>query len=128
MIRALFFTPEGKIRTDINQGEFILLLHEDGGILWIDMHGEDKPNYKLVMERIFEFHPLAVDDALEQTQVPKVDDWGKYLYLVLHDFEIEQDGDMLVQKELGFPSAADKVPELSGKYPGSEGGDCFRIR
>ena len=101
MIRALYYTPEGKIRTDINQGEFILLLHEEGGLLWIDMHGDDRANYKLVMERIFDFHPLAVDDALEQTQVPKVDDWGKYLYLVLHDFEVRAaDGEMVVQKEL----------------------------
>jgi magnesium transporter len=32
----------------------------------------------------FGFHPLAIDDALEQSHVPKVDDWGLYMYLVLH--------------------------------------------
>ncbi len=88
MIRSLHYSPDGKIRTDIPQGEFILLKDTEGGVLWIDMYGEDKPNYKLILERIFDFHPLSVDDALEKTHVPKVDDWGKYLYLVLHDFEL----------------------------------------
>jgi magnesium transporter len=53
------------------------------------------------MEEIFGFHPLAVDDALEQTHVPKVDDWGKYLYLVLHNFKIgSDDGDLIRVNEL----------------------------
>ncbi len=95
MIRSVYYSPEGKIRTDINQGEFILL-KESEGVLWIDMLGDDKANYKLVLEEIFGFHPLAVDDALEETHVPKVDDWGKYLYLVLHNFEITSGEDELI--------------------------------
>jgi magnesium transporter len=31
----------------------------------------------------FKFHPLAVEDAVHQTHVPKVDDWEKYLYIAL---------------------------------------------
>jgi magnesium transporter len=30
------------------------------------------------------FHPLAIDDALQETHVPKIDDWGEYLYIVLN--------------------------------------------
>jgi magnesium transporter len=32
----------------------------------------------------FGFHPLAVDDALQESHVPRVDDWDTYLYIVLH--------------------------------------------
>jgi len=38
---------------------------------------------------IFRFHPLAVDDALEETHTPKVDDWGDYLYIVLNAMNFE---------------------------------------
>ncbi|MBN2045890.1 MAG: magnesium transporter CorA family protein [Anaerolineales bacterium] len=101
MIRSLYYSPDGKIRTDISQGELILLKQTEGGVLWIDMVGEDKPLYKLVLEEIFDFHPLSVDDALEQTHVPKVDDWGKYLYLVLNDLEISSEpGELIELKEL----------------------------
>jgi magnesium transporter len=32
----------------------------------------------------FKFHPLAIDDALHETHVPKVDDWEQYLYIAMH--------------------------------------------
>lgn len=30
------------------------------------------------------FHPLAVEDAVKDTNVPKIDDYGNYLYIVFH--------------------------------------------
>ena len=35
-------------------------------------------------KRRFSFHPLAIEDALLQSHVPKLDDWEDYLYIVLH--------------------------------------------
>jgi magnesium transporter len=32
----------------------------------------------------FGFHVLAIDDALRELHVPKIDDWGDYLYAVVH--------------------------------------------
>ena len=32
----------------------------------------------------FNFHHLAIDDALQETHAPKIDDWGDYLYIVLN--------------------------------------------
>jgi magnesium transporter len=37
----------------------------------------------------FGFHPLAIDDALQETHVPKLDDWGDYLYIVLNYMNME---------------------------------------
>jgi magnesium transporter len=36
-----------------------------------------------ILTRTFGFHPLAIDDALHESHVPKVDDWQEYLYIVL---------------------------------------------
>ncbi len=41
----------------------------------------------------FNFHPLAIEDALEETHVPRIDDWGAYLYLVLRIINPNQDFD-----------------------------------
>ena len=43
------------------------------------------PANALVVADTFGFHALAVDDALHEIHVPKLDDWGDYLYIVLHD-------------------------------------------
>jgi len=45
------------------------------------------------LRETFGFHPLAVDDALEEVHVPKLDDWGQYLYLVLHAVAFEEGPD-----------------------------------
>jgi magnesium transporter len=40
----------------------------------------------------FGFHPLAIDDALQETHAPKLDDWGNYLYIVLNYLGIQENG------------------------------------
>jgi len=45
----------------------------------------------------FNFHPLAVDDALAESHHPKVDDWGSYLYLVLHGVVFDNAADQRVR-------------------------------
>jgi magnesium transporter len=40
--------------------------------------------------RGFNFHPLAIDDALQETHTPKIDDWGDYIYLVLNIMNYKQ--------------------------------------
>jgi len=55
---------------------------------------------KLLTE-LFGFHPLAVDDALQETHVSKVDDWGGYLYIVLSPVVFEKtNGSFLEIREL----------------------------
>jgi len=59
-------------------------LRDDSGLLWVDLVGESPEVCAPILRDTFGFHPLAVDDALEESHVPKVDDWGQYIYLVLH--------------------------------------------
>lgn len=60
-------------------------------LLWVDLYhqGSDGQTETAQIEALltqrFGFHPLAIDDALNETHVPKVDDWETYLYIVLRD-------------------------------------------
>jgi magnesium transporter len=58
--------------------------------VWVDLNGENPNGYRPFLTDLFGFHPLAIDDALVESHVPKVDDWSEYLYLVLHavDFDL----------------------------------------
>jgi magnesium transporter len=60
--------------------------------LWVDFVGEP-PETCLPILQDFKFHPLAIDDALQETHSPKLDDWGDYLYIVLNYMNTEQIGD-----------------------------------
>jgi magnesium transporter len=84
MIRALYFSKEETLRTGLDMMEIAFLLQNLEGLLWVDFHGNPPEIDKEILSETFKFHPLAVDDALEEAHVPKIDDWGKYLYVVLH--------------------------------------------
>jgi magnesium transporter len=52
--------------------------------LWVDMLDPTPEEYQLVFEQIFRFHPLAIEDATQDSHIPKVDDYGSYLFVVIH--------------------------------------------
>lgn len=83
MIRSLYQTPDGNVLPRLPPSEYLSALKQEGGLLWIDIQEEPPENCRSLLQEVFGFHPLAVEDALEQTHVPKIDDWGEYLYLVL---------------------------------------------
>ena len=84
MMRILYMAPEGNVSLDLDLDGLSEALGKAEGLLWVNLDGEDLETCRLVLHDRFGFHPLAVDDALDESHVPKVDDWGDYLYLVLH--------------------------------------------
>lgn len=82
MIRALSYTQAGKVQT-ITVNQIAAVLRKKQDFLWLDFTSEPIETSKPILEDIFNFHPLAIDDALHETHVPKIDDWDTYLYLVL---------------------------------------------
>jgi len=90
MIRALYFAPGKALRTDVHPDEFQRLRRGRRGLLWVDFLSEPPETAEPIL-RGFGFHPLAIDDALEETHVPKIDDWGDYLYIVLNIMNYKAD-------------------------------------
>lgn len=83
MIRSLYYAPGKPLRTDIQPKEFPRLLRDRKSLLWVDFIGEP-PEIAEPILLGFNFHPLAIDDALQETHTPKIDDWGDYIYMVLN--------------------------------------------
>jgi len=90
MIRTLFYTPGKPVRSDIPPSEFSRLLRDKRGMLWVDFMSEP-PETALPILQSFGFHHLAIDDALQETHAPKIDDWGDYLYIVLNYMHLVKD-------------------------------------
>ncbi len=84
MIRILYFQPDGQISTQLSPDDIQTVLDKPEGVLWVDFLGDPPEKDEPILEQVFHFHPLAVDDALKESHVPKLDDWEHYLYIVLH--------------------------------------------
>lgn len=93
MISTQYRAGDGVCRTDLSSSEIAAALLDPEGLLWVDLSDEPDDSCRGLLRDVFGFHPLAVDDALEETHVPRVDDWGQYLYLVLHAVRLDQKGD-----------------------------------
>src|SRR3989304_2533105 len=83
MIRILHRARDGKLRIDISPAEIPSLRRDRRGLLWVDFEAEPPEACEPILRQHFGFHPLAIDDALQESHIPKVDDWGEYIYLVL---------------------------------------------
>lgn len=84
MIRSVYHTGDARLRIDLKPEEFAAALQDTRGLLWVDFVNEPADVCEPILRETFGFHPLAVDDALHESHVPKLDDWDQYLYLVLH--------------------------------------------
>ncbi|MGW8251821.1 MAG: CorA family divalent cation transporter, partial [Anaerolineales bacterium] len=101
MIRSLYFTADGISRTDLTQDEMSAALQDTQGVLWVDFEATPAETDEKILTSVFDFHPLAVDDALQETHVPKVDDWDSFLYIVLNAVVFEaKDGSLVDIQEL----------------------------
>jgi magnesium transporter len=89
MIRTLYCSKDANQVTEIQPSEFSALLRDSTGFLWVDFEGEPPENCESILRETFGFHALAIDDALHESHVPKVDDWEKYLYVALHAIAFE---------------------------------------
>lgn len=84
MIRSLYWTREGPARMNLPAAEMPATLGRTGTLLWVDLADDEPAAFEPLLHDTFRFHPLAIEDALRELHVAKIDDWGDYVYLVLH--------------------------------------------
>ncbi|HSL28338.1 MAG TPA: magnesium/cobalt transporter CorA [Anaerolineales bacterium] len=92
MIRSMYYLPGQPIQKDFPPEQFPELIRNPQGVLWVDFISEPPETCEPILAE-FGFHPLAIDDALQETHVPRLDDWGEYLYIVLNYMNMEANGD-----------------------------------
>jgi magnesium transporter len=56
---------------------------EKHDLVWIDFESP-LPDESALLSSYFNFHPLAIEDCVTETLLPKVDDFGDYIFLVLY--------------------------------------------
>ena len=71
--------------------ELDLLIAMGEGLVWVDIPTCDSEGVRVLTE-VFGFHPLAVRDCQERSQVPKIHAYSDHVFLVLHAPERGQGG------------------------------------
>jgi magnesium transporter len=111
MVRIAYRIGKGAFMTDATFDQLPELLEHTStkdDMLWVElfeppgntMRERQLKEIEQTLRDVFCFHPLAVDDALSESHVPKIDDWGTYLYIVLHAVAFDPSHDDIDTREL----------------------------
>ena len=107
MIRSLYYLPGQPTQKDLHPERFRELIQNPKAVLWVDFISEPPETCQPILEE-FGFHPLAIDDALQETHVPRLDDWGEYLYIVFNYMDMDLNGQ-------GWETEVDELDVFLGK-------------
>jgi magnesium transporter len=102
-VRVVYRESSGAIHLDWPFEEVGRAIEDVGGTVWVDiqdLESASNDGVEGLLRDIFHFHPLAIEDALKDTHVPKVDDWGQYLYIVVDTLDFDPATDELRMHEL----------------------------
>ncbi len=80
MISSYYFSDDTGLKRDVTRAEMHAVLKKKQGTLWVDMDEPTDLEDELLVE-IFNFHELAIEDALNDHCGSKIDDYGEYLFM-----------------------------------------------
>lgn len=111
MIRSMAFKTQGRLHSqDIDAFLMPTLLADTNLFLWVDLDNPTPEENKAVLENVFHFHPLSVEDCVHENQSPKVeeylpkeeDQFAPYLFLVVHAVNYHRKDGVFATYELNF--------------------------
>ncbi len=111
MIRSFAFTNQGRLHTkDIDMFLMPTLLADTNLFLWVDLEDPTPQEIKAVLEDVFHFHPLSIEDCVAVSPSPKVEEYvpkeedkfSPYLFMVIHAVDYSRKENVFGTSELNF--------------------------
>ena len=84
MIRTYVLSQGKLINQDLTLDLLRVVLYDDDVQIWVDMEKATPEENKAVLETVFDFHPLAIEDCVGISERPKIDDYDNYVFMVIH--------------------------------------------
>lgn len=91
------------VEEGFNVSELPALIADCNNHVWVDLeaYDEESENNALdVLGNVFNFHPLTIEDARETRNQPKIEQYAKYLFFIVHGVKTETNSANFVTKEL----------------------------
>jgi magnesium transporter len=100
MIRSFVFNQGRLAGRDLDLDSLRLVLFDKGLNVWVDLEGASDEEAKMVLDGVFGFHPLAIEDCMTVSERPKVEEFETYLFVVVHAVDYTRGSEEFVTTEL----------------------------
>jgi magnesium transporter len=84
MIQSFVFNDGKVVASNLDTDALRLVRADKGLLIWVNLFAPTPEEATSILEDVFSFHPLAIEDCLAETRYPKIEDYEDYLYLVMH--------------------------------------------
>src|SRR5579862_9445140 len=94
MLKSQYYAGDGTAPVDVAPADISNRLKENQGVLWVDIAKPAEEDFEM-LGREFGFHPLALEDLKQRDQLPKVVEYGSYVFVVAHELRPGPDREKL---------------------------------
>ena len=84
MIHSFVFSDGKLVGRDLELEALRLVCADKGLVVWVDLDNPTDDEIKAILEGVFQFHPLAIEDCVTPSSLPKIEDYETYLFMVTH--------------------------------------------
>ncbi|MDB6108874.1 MAG: Magnesium transport protein CorA [Pedosphaera sp.] len=111
MMRSFAFTTQGRLHSkDIDLFLMPSLLADTNLFLWVDLEHPTSEEAHRVLEAVFHFHPLSIEDCIMVSPSPKVeqytpqeeDKFAPYLFMIVHAVDYNRKDGVFATSELNL--------------------------
>jgi len=88
LARSFYREPAGTVARDLSLKDLSACVREGRGPLWVDIDTSVRQQFAL-LEKVFAFHPLAIEDVLNPNSRAKVEAYDGYLFVVLRAVRLD---------------------------------------
>lgn len=74
-------TDNGTLKQNLSEDEMRAAVRSGNGMLWVDFQ-KATPDEYFMLDEVFGFHPLAIEDCQHTSKLPKLDEFGTHVFLV----------------------------------------------
>lgn len=107
MLHAFIKFGDGRVSTDTDDKTLAAALRDPKALFWVDMEKPTDEDYSL-LDDVFAFHPLAIEDSIQYSQRPKIESYNHlgdacrqgYFYMVIHGPDLNTFRENVRTKEL----------------------------
>ena len=92
LARSFYREPAGTVARDLSLKYLSACVREGRGPLWVDIDTSVRQQLAL-LEKVFGFHPLAIEDVLSPHSRAKVEAYDGYLFVVLRAVRLDDQTD-----------------------------------
>jgi magnesium transporter len=90
--RSFYRDPSGETRRDLGPRELSEILAAGTGQLWVDIDSTNRHQHAF-LEKVFHFHPLAIEDTLSPSSRVKLEEYDGYLFAIVRGVRFLEETD-----------------------------------